>query len=139
MSCLQRAHDRAFDGARDAHWEAHKEANGSEGDWRDPHPFDRQAGSERVAALVEGIISPDAGRQAEAQRAMADLGVPLLDLMGEAYAEPHGQAHRHDAKAQELERRRREVMRDYAALQKARPIDHAAPAGDIEDAELVQP
>jgi hypothetical protein len=139
MSCLQRAHDRAFDEARDAHWEAHKEANGSEGDWKDPHPFDRQSASEQVAAHVEGVLSPDAGRQAEAQRALTELGVPLLDLMGEAYAETHGQAHRHDAKAQELERRRREVLRDYAALQRARPIDHAQTDGNIEDAEIVQP
>jgi hypothetical protein len=139
MRRAEAIHDGAVADTVDAAWDAHVEAGGDEDDWEEPHPFDRQAASERVAALVEGALSRDAGRQAEAQRALTDLGVPLLDLMGEAYAETHGQATRHDAKAQELERRRREVMRDYAALQRVRPIDHAQTAGDIEDAELVQP
>jgi hypothetical protein len=59
--------------------------------------------------------------------------------MGDAYAEHYGPGQRHDAKAQELERRRREVMRDYATIQKARPIDHVKAAGDVEDAVLVSP
>jgi hypothetical protein len=136
---IEAIHDDAVEDALDAAWETHVEAGGDEDDWEDPYPFDRMAASERVASLVEGILAPDAGQQAEAQRALAELGVPLLDLMGEAYAETHGQATRHDAKAQELERRRREVLRDYAALQRARPIDHAKTAGDVEDAEIVQP
>ncbi|MBF9045529.1 hypothetical protein LSUCC0031_00195 [Rhodobacterales bacterium LSUCC0031] len=138
MRRVEAIHDDAVEDALDAAWEAHVEAGGDEDDWEDPYPFDRQAASERVAALVEGIISHDTAEQAAAERALTDLGVPLLDLMGEAYAEPHGQATRHDAKAQELERRRREVMRDYAALQRARPIDHAQTDDDIEDAEIVQ-
>jgi hypothetical protein len=139
MRRIEALHDDAVEDALDAAWEAHVEAGGDEDDWVDPYPFDRQAASDQVASLVEGILAPDAAQQAETQRALTDLGVPLLDLMGEAYAETHGQATRHDAKAQELERRRREVMRDYAALQRVRPIDHAGSDGDIEDAELVQP
>ena len=43
--------------------------------------------------------------------------------MGEAYAHAESQADWHDAKIQDLERRRREVKGDYDRLQKTRPIE----------------
>lgn len=132
-------HDDAFDPARDAHWEAHTAAGGSDRDWNDPHPFDRTAARERVDALTDGALSNDPREQAAAYQGLTEMGVSLADLMGDAYAEAHGHGQRHDAKIQELERRRREVMRDYAAIQKARPIEHAKAADDIEDAVLVSP
>jgi hypothetical protein len=139
MRRIEAIHDDAVEDALDAAWEAHVEAGGDQEDWENPFPFDRNAARERVNALTEGALSRDPQEQADAYKALSELGVPLLDLMGEAYAEAHGQATRHDAKAQELERRRREVMRDYAALQRARPINPAQTDADIEDAEIVQP
>lgn len=132
-------HDAAFDPGRDAHWEALTAAGGGERDWKDPHPFDRKAAEARIHTLTDGALSNDLREQAAAYQALTEMGVSLADLMGDAYAEAHGPGQRHDAKSQELERRRREVIRDYAAVQKARPIDHVETAGDIEDAVLVSP
>jgi hypothetical protein len=111
---------------------------------RPPIPGEQPGGfdalrAERVAELADCILSNDPLSQADAHHALTELGVPLLNMMGSAYAETHDPASRHDAKVQELERRRREVMRDYAALQRARPIDHAQTDADTEDAEIVQP
>ena len=139
MRRAEEGHDDATEQAIDDAWDAHVAAGGDEEDWENPFPFDRDAARERVDAITEGILSNDLDEQSEAHQALTEMGVFLADLMGDAYAEAHGRGQRHDAKTQELERRRREVMRDYAAIQKARPIDHAKTTSDIEDAELVQP
>nr|WP_213394996.1 hypothetical protein [Yoonia sp.] len=49
------------------------------------------------------------------------------------------QYRKHDAKIPELERRRREVRRDYDALQSARPLEHRRADHDIPDAEVISP
>jgi len=139
MRRIESIHDDAVEDALDAAWEAHVEAGGDQEDWENPFPFDRNAARERVNALTEGALSSDPQEQADAYKALTEMGVSLADLMGDAYAEAHGPGQRHDAKIQELERRRREVMRDYTAVQKARPIDHAKAADNIEDAVLVLP
>ena len=46
-----------------------------------------------------------------------------IDLMSEAYVSYLSPSGKHDDKVQELERRRRDVRRDYDALQRARPIE----------------
>ena len=43
--------------------------------------------------------------------------------MGEAYRSYEHSVTRHEDKMPELERRRREVMRDFEALRKARPVE----------------
>lgn len=51
------------------------------------------------------------------------MGLDVVDLMGEAYRTSSEQVYYHDGRGQELERRRREVKRDFDALQKARPVE----------------
>ena len=138
MHRAEELHDDATEQAIDDAWDAHVDAGGDEEDWENPFPFDRDASRDRVDALTEGALSNDPQSQATAYQTLTEMGVSLADLMGDAYAEAHGPGQRHDAKIQELERRRREVMRDYTAVQKARPIDPVKTDGYIEDAELVQ-
>jgi hypothetical protein len=139
MSIAQSLHDADVQDARKDAWDAFSDPENEEIEWEDPHPFDRDAAEERVAELADGILSNDPLSQADAHQALTDLGVPLLNLMGNAYADGNGLASRHEAKVQELERRRREVMRDFHSIQKARPIDHVTHGGDISEAELVAP
>lgn len=138
MHRAEKLHEDATDQAIDDAWDAHVEAGGDEEDWEDPLPFDRNAAQERIAALTEGVLSNDPLEQAAAYDALTEMGVPISDLMGDAYADAVGPGQRHDARVEALERRRREVMRDYGAIQKARPLDHTKTDADIEDAELVQ-
>ena len=51
------------------------------------------------------------------------MGLDVVELMGEAYRSHEDKVRRHEHKMPELERRRREVMRDYDALQNARPVE----------------
>lgn len=137
MSCARAIHNAEVNEARDEHWDEFIAAGGDREDWDDPFPFDYDAAEERVAKLVDDVLSIDAATQAAAHQALTEMGVDLLSLMGAAYADTFGEALRHDAKTQELERRRREVRRDYDTIQRARPIDQEVDRGDIPDAEVV--
>lgn len=139
MNLAEKLHDAEYDGARDSHWDAFISDGGDEDEWEDPHPFDTAAVSARIEALAEGTLSTSYVEQGDACRALHEMGVALSDLMGDAYAATSGTAPTHDAKVQELERRRREVKRDFDAIQKARPIRGGGGEDDIQDAEVVSP
>lgn len=51
------------------------------------------------------------------------LGTNVVELMSEAYTADFSKFDIHDRKVQELERRRREVKRDFDALQKQRLVE----------------
>lgn len=53
--------------------------------------------------------------------------------MSEAYRTQNGSVTHHNIKIQELERRRREVKRDYDLLQKNRPAGAILIEGSVED------
>lgn len=135
-SCARAIHNEEVNAARDEDWDKFIAAGGDRDAWKDPYPFDRDATEERVAKLVEDVLSHEATIQAQSHQALTEMGVDLLGLMGAAYAETYGEAVRHDTKTQELERRR-EVRRDYDAIQRARPIEHEGNRGDIPDVEVV--
>ena len=61
------------------------------------------------------------------------MGLQPIELMSEAYLNWQGPVPKHDEKIRELERRRREVKRDYDALQKARSVE-----ADIPEAEVIE-
>jgi hypothetical protein len=137
MSCARAIHNAEVDKARDEDWDEFIAAGGDGEEWDDPYPFDQDAAEERVAKLVDEVLSNIATTQAAAHKALTEMGVDLIGLMGAAYAQTFGEAVRHDTKTQELERRRREVRRDYDAILSARPIEHEGNRGDIPDAEVV--
>lgn len=129
MSLEEYHHDKALD----AEWQRFIAAGGDEDEWVDPFEFDKAAAEEKADDLAERATSQEPDVQATALNDLVEMGISPVDHMSKAYGMTYGDAPRHDAKVQELERRRREVRRDFDALQKARPID----AG-VEDAEVVE-
>jgi len=107
----------------EASWEAHVKAGGDGEDWDTTSIFDHKSAEELADELSAMSCSPDPQSQAEAHEQLAQLGLDPIKMMSDAFLERGVPAEQHDQKVQELERRRREVKRDYDALQKSRPID----------------
>lgn len=101
------------------------EEGGDDEDWEDTVDFDEEAATQAGEDLAARAISHDPDLQRAAYAEITELGYDPVELMSEAYRSGNLPAIRHDEKIQELERRRREVRRDYDALQKARPIEGA--------------
>lgn len=85
--------------------------------------FDQKAAEEEAMGLVERALSSDAKVQAEAYGTVYALGMDPVEVMGEAYSTHQRSVTYHDNKLRELEVRRREVRRDYDALQRSRPVE----------------
>jgi hypothetical protein len=117
----------------DAAWERFIEDGGDEDDWEEPFEFDKAAAEERAHDLAARAVSPDRTLQAAAQAELVEIGLSPLDLMGAAYEKERAGWPRHDAKVKELEIRRREVKRDYDALQAARPVE-----AEVAEVEVVE-
>lgn len=113
----------ARDDMRQEAWDEHVEKGGTEDDWEDPCPEDEGAEWELVQTLVQNAVSRDPDTFLAASAEIASMGIDLVGLMGEAYRSYEHSVTRHEDKMPELERRRREVMRDFEALRKARPVE----------------
>ena len=97
-----------------------------------------EAAEKKAKDLAARAVSLDPDEWARAQRELAAMGLSPLDFMSDADCNKDGSARRHDEKIKELERRRRELKRDYDALQKLRPVEiEAAVEAEAEDAEVV--
>ncbi|MDU8943251.1 hypothetical protein [Ovoidimarina sediminis] len=116
-------HLNAHDAALDAEWERYVAGGGDEDAWEEPFEFDEAAAEEAGDELATRAVSRDRSIQEAAYAEITELGLEPIELLGEAYRKYNGSHRTHDEKIQELERRRREVKRDYDALQKARPIE----------------
>ena len=85
--------------------------------------FDAESAKAEGADLAARAVSRDSAVQADAWEEIAALGLDPVSVMSEAYAKEDDRArmrYDHDGKVQQLERRRREVKRDFDALQKTR-------------------
>lgn len=117
-----RLKDAVHDAALDAAWERHVEAGGDEDDW-EPAPFDRDAAEATGEDLAVRAMSRDPDAQASAYEEVRALGMEPVEIMGEAYRSRDWSVIHHDQKLRELEGRRREVKRDFDALQRTRPVE----------------
>ncbi|RFP88246.1 hypothetical protein DZK27_09135 [Rhodobacteraceae bacterium 63075] len=117
-----RQKDAEHDAALDEAWERHEEAGGDEDDW-EPTQFDRDAAEADGEDLAARAMSRDPGKQARAYEEVSALGMDPVEIMGEAYRSHDRSVTHHDGKLRELEGRRREVKRDFDALQRARPVE----------------
>lgn len=108
--------------ALDEDWERHVEDGGDEDDW-EPRRFDREAAEAAGEDLAVRAMSRDLDAQASAYDEVRALGMDPVDIMGEAYRSRNWSVTHHDGKLRELEGRRREVKRDFDALQRARPVE----------------
>jgi len=104
-------------------WKAHLAAGGSKNDWKPPHSFDRNAAQAKGNDLAKRAISKDPSAQERAYAEITALGIEPVAIMGEAYLSSDWSIVGHDQKLRELERRRREVKRDFDLLQRARPVE----------------
>jgi len=74
-------------------------------------------------ALAQNAVSRDPDTFHAACAEIEGMGLDVVELMSDAYRSHKNAVTRHEDKLPDLERRRREVMRDYDALQRARPIE----------------
>jgi len=125
----QEAYEEKLDDA----WDQHMAEGGSEDDWREPFDFDEEAALNAGQALAKKAVSHDSEVFQSACAEIEDMGLDVVELMGEAYRTHDFSVIRHEQKLPALERRRREVMRDYEALQKARPRDV-----EVAEAEVIE-
>lgn len=95
--------------------------------WDAPYEFDAQAAEQTAQQLLDRATARDPQVRAAAEAELAQLGMDALDLLSAAtrgaLTDGNGADDApefHDAKIRELERRRREVKRDYDALTQAR-------------------
>jgi hypothetical protein len=119
---IKREQERHED-AIDALWDKYIAAGGDKDKWKDPYPFDEAVARKLADDLAKRVTSPDPDVQTKAQDEMLALGLEPLQLMSDAYLNSKAPAVKHDSKVQQLEGRRRDVKRDYDALQKTRPVD----------------
>ena len=119
------AHDAEIDEA----WGAHKAEGGTEDDWEEPFSFDRKAAWAAGQTLAQNAVSRDPDTFQAACAEIAGMGLDIVDLMSVAYLSNKDSVTKHETKLPDLERRRRDVMRDYDALQRARPIEAEVIAG----------
>ena len=112
------AHDAKLDEA----WDAHKAEGGTEDDWENPFAFDREAAQAAGQTLAQNAVSRDPDTFHAACAEIEGMGLDVVELMSEAYVGYKTAVTKHEDKLPELERRRREVMRDFEALQKTRPV-----------------
>lgn len=116
------AHNAKLDEA----WDAHEAEGGTEDDWEDPFAFDREAAQAAGQTLAQNAVSRDPDTFQAACAEIEGMGLDVLALMSGAYLGYKTAVTKHEGKLPELERRRREVMRDFEALQKARPVEAEA-------------
>jgi hypothetical protein len=119
---IKREQER-YDDAIDVLWDKFIAAGGDKDKWKDPYPFDEAAARKLADELATRVTSPDPDVQTKAQDEMLALGLEPLQLMSDAYLASNSAASKHDNRVQQLEGRRRDVKRDYDALQKTRPVD----------------
>jgi hypothetical protein len=132
-------HKRKFlEKAVDEAWEAHLAAGKDEDDFDEPDEQDLDFDSEEAerlgAELAERATSGDRETQTLACQEIAALGLRPLDLMSKAYTMSSFSLNQHEDRLSDLERRRREVKRDFDALQKVRPLE----AKVVEAVAIVQ-
>lgn len=113
----------AYEADLDEAWDAHEAKGGTEDDWEEPISFDQEAASEAGQTLAQNAVSRDPDIFQAACAEIEGMGLDVVDLMSEAYRGYANGVTKHENKLPDLERRRREVMRDYDALQRARPVE----------------
>lgn len=129
-ACLQRITHNAISKAvlaslREAH------------ETRSKKKWDEAAALAEGADLAERAISSDRKIQAKAYAEITSLGMDAVQLMSQTYRTSGFGVSHHESEIQQLERRRRDVKRDYDALQKVRPLTAPAVAAPVIEATPV--
>jgi hypothetical protein len=126
-------HKHAYQINMEALYAAHLDAGGDGETWDPPYFFSRADAEADAEDLAMRAISHDRKIQALAYKEISDLGLAPISLLSSAHANRlsfDSPTKIHRAAIERLERRAREVRRDFDLLRKARPI--------IEDAEVLE-
>lgn len=119
----EQAHDQAINDA----YRAYIENGGKRDDWEDPFEFDRIGSQELARSLTDQAMSLDLATRADAAKELEAIGINLTEITNAAYFTGpiayDGPVGDHEQAMINLEKRRREVLRDYDHLQKLRPIE----------------
>ena len=107
---------------RDASWEAHEAAGGDEYNWDEPW-YDREAAHAKADKFAERCRYADTEGMIKVSQQLQKMGMDAIESMGNTYRSAAPLVTHHEEKLQELERRQREVKRDFDALQSARPVE----------------
>jgi hypothetical protein len=114
-------------------FDAHTDGGGVDETWAAPYEFDEAEAEADAEDLAMRAISHDWEIQAKAYEEITDLGLAPIHLLSSAHVNRtsiDSPTRIHGAAMERLERRAREVRRDFDLLRRARPI--------IEDAEILK-
>lgn len=111
LTHAEASHEHELDEA----WSAFEADGGSEDDW-DPEPFDKERAARKARDLARDALSNDLEIAMEASRTLRDMGVDAVLVMAEAQLKLGKSVLRIDEDIRILERRRREVNKDYKTL-----------------------
>ena len=89
--------------------------------------------------LAARAMSRDPEEQEQAYQKLAEIGLDPIDLMDYAFLAKSAAVERHEQQIESFERRRRDVKRDYDALQKSRAVEAQTVDVQIVDAETCDP
>ena len=111
LTHAEASHEHELDEA----WSAFEADGGSEDDW-DPEPFDKERVTREARDLARDALSNDLEIAMEASRTLRDMGVDAVLVMAEAQLKLGKSVLRIDEDIRILERRRREINKDYKTL-----------------------
>lgn len=116
----------ALEVSLDEAWDAHEAEGGTQDNWEEPYSLDEDAALAEGEALAARAVSQDVKEQSAACDEIVAMGADPLELMSQAHTAWQSKAQKHDQKIIELERRCREVRRDFEMLQRERPVEAEA-------------
>jgi hypothetical protein len=124
---LRQITHEAISGAVVAHrQDAYDTAGGAEFETARVALFNKEAAKAEGEDLAKRAVSSDRNIQVVAYAEITSLGMDPLQVMSEAYRTSDLRVAHHHLEIQQLERRRRDVKREFDALQKVRPLDAQA-------------
>ena len=111
-----------------AEWEAHEAAGGGEDSFKATAKYDPGTWSEQADDLAERATTLDKITATQAHSELLALGIDPSVILYEAYFDPstRNKLDRLEERQKILERRRRELERDFRRLQDRRPIEGEA-------------
>lgn len=140
VAAIFKSHKETHETYWGEHWdeesEKHTDAGLSEWEWEEKISFDEPAAWAEGEALARDLVSEDHEAQVKACEKITAHGMDPVLVMSEAYRTSDTAVTHHDMKITDLERRRRDVKRDYDLLQNNRPVDatfiDASPIDEVE-------
>lgn len=133
----QEQHEAEWDAIWDSEFEKHEEAGGTQEEWEEKTAFDEAGAQAEGEELATRAMSGDHKAMMLANAEITQLGMDPVEVMSGAYRTSGRGLVYHDDKIQELEKRRREMKRDYDGLQKVRPVEAAPATSTVIEAEVL--